>query len=154
VGEIGFRYRPSAQADLAAHAARLSLLAADVSDVPPVLLERAAIRHARQSKFMPTAAELIAAAREESEGDRRERPSPSESDKRAFLHELAARYNANLGERAGEKEWYVTANYELKIRTTQAARDALQRESNERVAWNSNDERQHTAKLSMAKGPW
>lgn len=93
---------------------------------------------------MPTAAELITAAREELDSDKREAPTPTQGDKRAWLHELAARYNANLGERQGEKEWYVTANDELKIRTTKAALDKLERDSALRQSWSSDDQRRQT----------
>jgi hypothetical protein len=63
IGEIGLRYRPSAQADLHEHAAQLALLAADVADVPPDLLERAIRAHAQRSPYMPKASELIALAK-------------------------------------------------------------------------------------------
>jgi hypothetical protein len=59
VSELGFRYRPSAQADLEAHGATLALLAVDVTDIPPALLGRAIEEWARKSRFMPKAAELI-----------------------------------------------------------------------------------------------
>lgn len=58
VGELGLRYRPSAQADLEAHAASLALLSRDLADVDPVRLESAADHWARTEKFMPKAAEL------------------------------------------------------------------------------------------------
>src|SRR5688572_9824409 len=41
IGELGLRYRPSAQADLEEHAAALALLASDVADIPADLLDRA-----------------------------------------------------------------------------------------------------------------
>lgn len=63
IGELGLRYRPSAQADLEAHAAALALLARDVSDVPPAYLERAIREWVRDRQFMPKANELIELAR-------------------------------------------------------------------------------------------
>lgn len=64
VGELGLRYRPSAQTDLEAHAARIALLSCDVADIPAPILKRAADQWARQSRFMPTAAELVELCKE------------------------------------------------------------------------------------------
>lgn len=69
IGELGLRYRPSAQTDLEAHAARIALLACDLATIPPHLLRRAVDRWVRESQYMPTAAELIRMAREELVGD-------------------------------------------------------------------------------------
>lgn len=63
IGKLGLRYRPSGQADLEAHAEGIRLLAEDVADIPPPLLDEAARRWARESKFMPRASELRALAR-------------------------------------------------------------------------------------------
>lgn len=63
IGELGLRFRPSAQADLEEHAAGLALLAADVADLPIHHLDHAIREHIRTSSFMPKAAELIALAR-------------------------------------------------------------------------------------------
>lgn len=125
IAGIGFRYPPSVAADKEAHAARLALLAADVSHVPPALLERAATRHARQSEFMPKAAELIAIARQidaEEVGKRQANAAPV--DNRTFLQELADRYNANQWPGSDRNEWHVTDFGELKLRPTQAAQRA------------------------------
>jgi hypothetical protein len=62
IGELGLRYRPSAQEDLEAHAATLGFLTTDVSDIPPDILEQAIAQHVRTSHFMPKASELIAIA--------------------------------------------------------------------------------------------
>lgn len=59
IGQLGLRYRPSAQADLEAHAALLALLATDVADIDPRDLDVAIRLHAKQSPFMPKACELI-----------------------------------------------------------------------------------------------
>jgi hypothetical protein len=58
VGELGLRFRPSAQADLEAHAAMLSLLSRDLADTDPAKLEAAANHWARTARFMPKACEL------------------------------------------------------------------------------------------------
>jgi hypothetical protein len=63
IGELGLRFRPAAQADLAAHAERLRLLTEDVADIPPHLLEAASKRWVSENRFLPTAAELGALAR-------------------------------------------------------------------------------------------
>lgn len=63
MSKLGLRYLPSGQADREAHAEALALLAEDVADVPPPLLDAAARRWAQESKFMPRAAELRDMAR-------------------------------------------------------------------------------------------
>lgn len=63
IGELGLRYRPSAQADLIAHAEAIRLLTEDVADVPVELLDAAAKQWARENRFMPKASELVALAR-------------------------------------------------------------------------------------------
>jgi hypothetical protein len=59
IAELGLRYRPTAQADLEAHAATLALLTKDLAGVNPDDLERAIHRWARTEKWMPKASELI-----------------------------------------------------------------------------------------------
>jgi hypothetical protein len=61
IGELGLRYRPSASADLEAHAATLALLCQDLADIPPHLLERATRDWAVQSPYLPKASDLVAA---------------------------------------------------------------------------------------------
>jgi hypothetical protein len=63
IGNLGLRYRPSGTADLEAHAQTLILLGEDCADMPPPLLDAAAKRWARESKFMPRASELREMAR-------------------------------------------------------------------------------------------
>lgn len=87
IGELGLRYRPSAQADLEAHAATLALLASDLADVPPTCLAKAVEKWARESHFMPRASELIALA--QSFMPKRD---PGSVDR---LHALAASLNAS-----------------------------------------------------------
>jgi hypothetical protein len=60
VGELGLRFRPSAQADMEAHAATLALLAKDLADLDPARLQCAADHWAKTERFMPRAAELRA----------------------------------------------------------------------------------------------
>jgi hypothetical protein len=62
VAELGLRYRPSAQADLEAHAATLALLASDLADIPPHHLERAIAKHVLSSPYLPKASDLISIA--------------------------------------------------------------------------------------------
>lgn len=59
IAQLGLRYRPSAQADLEAHAGLLALLARDVADLDPRDLDEAIQKHVRRSPFMPKACELI-----------------------------------------------------------------------------------------------
>lgn len=63
IGELGLRYRPSAQADLEAHAAAIALLTCDVADIPIAHLERASQEWVRTKPFMPKASELVELAR-------------------------------------------------------------------------------------------
>lgn len=118
VAEIGFRFRPAAQADLDAHVGWLAALAVDLADVPPSLLERAISRYARHSKFKPTAAELIDFARQIDEEERGPVASFS-GDQREWLRELASRYNRAPSSRT-DIEWHVTGDGELKLRATHA----------------------------------
>lgn len=116
VAELGLRYRPSAQADLEAHAASIALLCRDVADVPPGLLERAVEEWVRSSVFMPKAADLVALAKGYLGSAR---PDASVGfDPSDWLHELAARYNAARVHH--RTEWYVSDQNELKLRWTKS----------------------------------
>lgn len=64
IGELGLRYRPSATADLEAHAATLALLCRDLADLPPHLLERAAREWAVRSPYLPKASDLAGMCRD------------------------------------------------------------------------------------------
>lgn len=59
----------------------LALLASDVSDIPPGLLERTIKEHARQSPYMPKASELIRIAKTFVD-------PPQRSDVRSLLQRL------------------------------------------------------------------
>jgi len=62
VAKLGLRYRPSVQADLEAHAGAIALLAQDLADIPPDLLDRAINQHVARSPYLPKASDLIALA--------------------------------------------------------------------------------------------
>lgn len=79
MAEIGLRYRPSAEADLDAHAALLALLSRDLADMPPLWLERAATQWALESHFMPKASDLISIAQRMQAEDQR-RDAPTQND--------------------------------------------------------------------------
>jgi hypothetical protein len=68
VAELGLRYRPASQADLAAHAAQLALLARDLADIDPDALSEAIREHVLFSPFMPKAADLVALIEKRSGG--------------------------------------------------------------------------------------
>ena len=99
VGELGFRYRPSAQADLEAHAHMIRLLAEDLADVPVSLLETAARRWAARSPYMPKACELRALVEEIAAAS-----IPGTDAALADLQAHCDRLNAN----GGGMYWYVT----------------------------------------------
>ena len=63
IGELALRYPPSSSEDAGAARGRLRLLQEDVSDVPVAILDRACRTLAKTSRFMPTAAEIVEAAR-------------------------------------------------------------------------------------------
>lgn len=99
IAELGLRYRPSAQADLEAHAAALALLTRDVAHIHPDLLERAGKQWVQQERFMPKASELIAIAQKLSA-----RPDASPLDP----HECADWANARMKtEHVGHMRWEV-----------------------------------------------
>lgn len=85
MAKLGLRYRPSAQADLEAHAGALALLAQDLADIPPDLLERAIRDHATSSPYLPKASDLVERAKAYV-------PPPGEIDQ----HAICARGNAHL----------------------------------------------------------
>lgn len=63
IGELGLRYRPTSQVDLEAHAASIALLASDLYDMPPHILEKAIGKHVLSSPYLPKASDLVAIAR-------------------------------------------------------------------------------------------
>jgi len=119
VGELGLRYRPSAQADLEAHAAKLALLVRDMATMPPHLLRQAVDRWVVQSEFMPTAAELIRLCRQIAEAD----PRKAARDSHSNAQLLANRYNATMSdEHAKVMHWVVTTNNELRLEPIEPSR--------------------------------
>ena len=111
IGELGLRYRPSAQADLEEHAAALALLTRDVASVPPDLLERAINRWVRNEKFMPRAAELISTARYLLQnGD-----GVGDPNSRENAEKLAAKYNARLAAEGKSIRWAVDEQNNLAL---------------------------------------
>lgn len=74
IAELGLRYRPTAQADLEAHAAMLALLTRDCADFNPDDLERAIAKWVRTEKWMPKASELAETIRSLN-GHRKEIPA-------------------------------------------------------------------------------
>ncbi len=102
VAELGLRYRPTYAADLEAHRARLALLAEDLADAPPALLEDAVREWARASRFMPTAAELVTLMRAALDAADRQPPPASAS--------LAAAYNAARLTGRDDLQWIGTGD--------------------------------------------
>lgn len=101
IAELGLRYRPSAAADLEAHAASLALLTQDVAHMPEHQLERAAQEWARTQRFMPKASELIALCH---------KPLNSSDPERMYrLRQTVEAANAHLASigRSHELEWII-----------------------------------------------
>lgn len=63
ISELGFRYRPTSQTDLEAHAAALALLAVDLIDMPPHLLAKAISKHVMECPYLPKASDLVRLAK-------------------------------------------------------------------------------------------
>jgi len=111
IARLGLRFRPTNQADLAAHAAMLAILADDLADVPAVLLDQAIQRHVATSPYMPKAADLIRIAKEI---DREEQARiPKRNPGRSYAEELAALYNSQRTR--SDVEWYVDHTGAVKI---------------------------------------
>lgn len=110
VSRLGLRYRPTNAADLEAHAAMLALLAQDVADIPPDLLDKAIQRHVAQSPYMPKAADLVRLAKDIDGARRPNLPT----DGPTYAHRLAASYNAKRTR--SDVEWYVNDAGEVKLR--------------------------------------
>lgn len=110
ISRVGLRFRPTNAADLGAHAASLSLLAADVAEIPADLLERAIDRHVTSSPYMPKAADLFRIAQDI---DRVARAKLPERTGRSYAHDLANLYNAN--KTRDDCHWYVDHIGALKL---------------------------------------
>lgn len=104
VAELGLRYRPSAQADLEAHAGQLAFLARDLATQPIEPLREAVAEHIRTNRFMPKAAELIETVRRIHQ---RESAANGDRDSRANAQAIADRYNLRLAETGKPMRWIV-----------------------------------------------
>lgn len=111
VSRLGLRFRPTNAADLGAHAASLSLLAADVADIPADLLEKAINRHVTNSPYMPKAADLYRLAQDIDQAAKARLPQRTH---RSYAHDLADLYNSQLTR--DDVEWHVTNAGEVKLR--------------------------------------
>ena len=97
ISKLGLRYRPTSNVDLDAHAALLALLASDLAEMPPAILDRAIKAWALQSPFMPKAYDLVKLAREFVSEDR---PPATQS--------LAEKYNERMAadpEARRDRKW-------------------------------------------------
>lgn len=118
VADLGLRYRPSAAADLEAHATAIGLLTLDLADIPPDRLERAINAWVRRERWMPKASELIAICQEhqraEIAGRSVDARSPAEQA-RAFAVERNAML-ASKPETRKDIEWFVDESGAAKLR--------------------------------------
>ena len=105
IAELGLRYRPSAQADLEAHAEAIGLLTCDVADIPPHLLEQAITEWVRSNRWMPKACELIDLAKAMLPSVR---PRHDETGG-SFLENLCARYNRD--NKRTDMEWVIDGDW-------------------------------------------
>lgn len=96
IGELGLRYRPSAQADLEDHATALALLTMDVADIPAHLLELAIRDWVRESHFMPKASDLIALAKAHLGGPKKESKADLTAMNQKLLRDNIEAFNAGV----------------------------------------------------------
>lgn len=89
----------------------LALLAEDLADMPPDLLDAAIRRHVAMSPFMPRAAELIRLA---ADIDRAARLAPLARTGASYAHDLAAHYNAQRAR--DDIEWVVDETGQVALR--------------------------------------
>lgn len=127
IAELGLRYRPSAQADLEAHAHMIALLTRDVADIPPHILEAAIDQWCRTKPFLPKASELIELSKQ--------RVSNDNVGTDAALRQLQAHCDVlNAGERRSGSDFRWIVIGEAPRRTidripSSAARDIAIREN-------------------------
>jgi hypothetical protein len=69
--ELGLRFRPQTTDNQEEYAATVTLLAQDVADVPPHLLQQAIGEWVRTKRFLPRASELIELAQLAQRGNER-----------------------------------------------------------------------------------
>lgn len=114
IGELGLRYPPSGADTPADCRARLQLLMEDVGDVPVPLLEKACRRLARSSSFLPSAAEIIAAARDAL--DDQPRSGDREARNQARLEER----NQLLANQGAPMRWHASGDGPWELREYRA----------------------------------
>jgi len=91
IAELGLRFPVAQSSDADSHRARLKLLAEDVADIPVKLLAPACRKLGQRSRFLPTASEIIEAARAEMDeqpqsfGDRAERNQARLNERNTML---------------------------------------------------------------------
>jgi hypothetical protein len=98
---------------LQAHAALLALLAADVADMPAHILRDVARQWARESNFMPKAAELVARCRARTMRD--DGKDDSDRDSRENARRLAELYNERLAANGKRFRWVADEQNLLKL---------------------------------------
>ncbi len=112
--ELGLRYHPTSPEALEPFKAKLAALMADCANVPPAYLDRAIKRWVTESKWMPTAADLIGLARTFMADAGRS--SGVDRDSRENAELLAQRYNARLRtEGKLHIRWVVAEQNQLKL---------------------------------------
>lgn len=117
--ELGLRFRPQTTDNQEEYAATVTLLAQDLSDVPPHLLQQAIGEWIQTKKWLPRASELIELAQEAQRG--RERGTDHAI---AHLQAHCDRLNAMNGGRDG---WRVVG--QAPNRTIAKARECSDRQS-------------------------
>lgn len=93
VSKLGLRFAPSASADMDAHGARVALLAEDMADADPHLLELAIDRWVGIKPFLPKASELRALVGE------------IKNPRGGEMVNLADRYNERLIQTGSKLRW-------------------------------------------------
>lgn len=111
IGELGLRYRPSAAADLEAHAASIALLARDVADIPANYLAMAIEMWVKSSRFMPKASDLAEMAKGAAAGG-----SIAGKVGAAQIEEMATKLNAQRFTREQGWHYFVATGADGKAR--------------------------------------
>ena len=139
IGELGLRYRPSLQEEIEAHAGRLALLAADLSDLPPPALRYAIDRWVIARPYMPKASELAELAQQyltaPAPGQGRKAPPPDVQCHERNLA-LKAAGNFRMRWRIVGGAWQALDYLEwLEEQSDEESREALARLKRERERW-------------------
>lgn len=113
ISTLGLRYAPSAKDDMQAHAARIALLAEDMAEARPDILEEAISRWVGFKPYLPKASELIAIMTAILE---KRQAAPQREDLQdqvarlnalPFAAMLNRRYFLNYRMEDGEKSWFI-----------------------------------------------